>query len=255
MKMRLPINTRAQWWFRMDRFGLALHPPTVSRAPPTFCHSTITLIPIKRPIEPSMVHETTTKDIGEKYPSIHLLDSNFAPYIIIFELTCEQRNWFLFPGFSKFSKFWNSIHRGNWIFYRKKKKQVRYGSIWITFHSMVFMTSTNDIRGKMIKVGRTMILDWMERREFLLEFRDENNIVRIFSTCYPFSVTIPFNLFRIVTLLEVASKEKWYDLRIYFSLLLYDGILTNTRKLSITISMGGGNRVPLKVAKLQQCQS
>lgn len=234
-----------------------LGPSSTHRFTPTFCRSTITLIPIKRPIEPSMVHETTTKDIGEKYLSIHLLDSNFAPYIIIFELTCllaSKEIDSFFPGFSKFSKFWNSIHRGNWIFYRKKKKQVRYGSIWITFHSVVFMTSTNDIRGKMIKVGRTMILDWMERREFLLEFRDENNIVRIFSTCYPFSVTIPFNLFRIVTLLEVASKEKWYDLRIYFSLLLYDRILTATRKLSITISMGGGNRVPLKVAKLQQCQ-
>lgn len=232
-----------------------LGPSSTHRFTPTFCRSTITLIPIKRSIEPSMVHETTTKEIGEKYPSIHLLDSNFAPYIIIFELTA-LRGKKLIPFFLDFL---NSLNFGIQFieeigFFIEKSKQVRYGSIWITFHSMVFMTSTNDIRGKMIKVGRTMILDWMERKEFLLEFRDENNIVRIFSTCYPFSVTIPFNLFRIVTLLEVASKEKWYDLRIYFSLLLYDGILTNTRKLSITISMGGGNRVPLKVAKLQQCQ-
>lgn len=35
-----------------------------------------------------MVHETTTNtDIGDKYRSIHLLGSNFPPYIIIFELT------------------------------------------------------------------------------------------------------------------------------------------------------------------------
>ena len=57
-----------------------LGPSSTHRFTPTFCRSTITLIPIKRPIEPSMVHETTTKEIGEKYPSIHLLDSNFAPY-------------------------------------------------------------------------------------------------------------------------------------------------------------------------------
>lgn len=230
-----------------------LGPSSTHRFTPTFCRSTITLIPIKRPIEPSMVHETTTKEIGEKYPSIHLLDSNFAPYYY-FRINLRAKKLIPF-----FLDFLNSLNFGIQFieeigFFIEKSKQVRYGSIWITFHSMVFMTSTNDIRGKMIKVGRTMILDWMERKEFLLEFRDENNIVRIFSTCYPFSVTIPFNLFRIVTLLEVASKEKWYDLRIYFSLLLYDRILTTTRKLSIIISMGGGNRVPLKVAKLQQCQ-
>ena len=85
-----------------------LGPSSTHRFTPTFCRSTITLIPIKRPIEPSMVHETTTKDIGEKYPSIHLLDSNFAPYIIIFELTA-LRGKKLIPFFLDFL---NSLNFG-----------------------------------------------------------------------------------------------------------------------------------------------
>ena len=55
----------------------------------SFCPSTITFIPIERPIEPSMTHET--KDIGEKYRSIHLVKFKFRAVYYYFRVKSFAR--------------------------------------------------------------------------------------------------------------------------------------------------------------------